>query len=263
MPPTLLSLKKHWWLPMLLVAAAVLVVWRLTQRPDVIPPRIYGSGYSSSDMRPVEVSMYEYTDKIEWITNGRSITLRVPVAYLTFTAPLSGGAQSVIPLDFDYETGEPSTRHTAMPRRISAKLTIFGHPFSKKQAEGLLGAKSGNPHWLYKNYVYLTDTICGYDMFRDGNVHGARHTTPPPYPFDKATVFARTSSDGYDTMVECRWLGEHAWCGATRTFEGFPLRIHFDGSRLCDVDTAFARATEILNGFVVQRTAPVEGWGVK
>lgn len=257
------SLKKRWWLFALLVAAVVLAAWQLTQRQDVIPPRIYGSGYSSGDMRTVDVSMYEYTDKAEWITNGRSITLRIPIAYLSFTAPLAGGAQSVIPLDFDYETGEPWASHIAAARRMSATLTIFGHPFGKKQADGLLGARSGNLDWLYKNYVYLEDSICGYDMFRNDSVHGAQHAVPPPHPFDKATVFARASGSGYDTMVECTWLGEHAWCHATRTFDGFPLKIHFDGRRLCNVDAAFDRATEVLNGFIVQRTAPVEGWGLK
>lgn len=235
-------------------------------------------------MDPVDVTIYEYTDREKWITNGRSITLRIPIAYLTFSAALSGGAQSVISIDFDYDTKEPWTREHAAVRartegdasgstdgspgpvrtaRMSANLSIFDRPFDKRQSDGLTAAKSGNPDWFYKDYVYLDDSICGYDMFRDDNVHGVRHSSPPRYPFDEATVFARTSSSGYDTMVECTWLGERAWCGATRTFDGFPLTIHFDGDRLCEVDAAFARATGVLDGFVIERTAPVEGWGAK
>jgi hypothetical protein len=283
--PIWLHLKKQWWLFGLLIACALFGAWQFSRRPDVVPPRIYGSGFASSSMKTVDVSMYEYTDKVKWITNGRSITFRIPIAYLSFTAALSGGAQSHIPIDFDYETGEPWTRehfatlraqsaleaprsadaYASYPglRRLGASLSIFHRPFDEKQARGLLGAKQGNSHWIYRHYVYVEDSICGYDMFRKDYGYGARHLRPPRYPFNKATIFARASNNGYDTMVECTWLGDHAWCHATREFDGFPLTVYFDGSRLCDVDAVFARATEVLNGFVVQRTPPVEGWGSK
>ncbi len=277
------SSKKLWWLLAALVALGSFALWELSKRPDQIPPRIYGSGYSTGSMTPVDVTIYEYTDRERWITNGRSITFRVPLAYFNFTTALSGGAQSEISIDFDYDTGEPWTREyfarlrdqgaaeapkssdaqTTYPwlRRLGAKLSVFRHPFDEREANGLLGAKLGNPDWYYKNHVYLDDAICDYDMYRRRR-HGAQHLTPPRYPFDRATVFARVrEGKSYDTMVECTALYHHAWCHATREFEGFPLTIYFDGSRLCKVDAVFDRATEVLEGFVIQRTSPVEGWG--
>jgi hypothetical protein len=277
---------KFWWLLAPFSACALLAIWQISQRPDQIRPHIYGSGIDRDNMEPVDVTIYEYTDRENWITNGRSITLRIPIAYLTFSAALAGGAQAEISMDFDYETGEPWTRrhssslrdqHAAEApkssdanrfypgiRRMSATLSVLHRPFGERQAKGLLAAKLGKPDWLYKNYVYLNQSICDYDMFRNQTIHGTKHLVPPHYPFDRATTFARRDvATGYDTIVECVALNEHAWCRATREFEGFPLTIHFDGSRLCKVDAVFDHAVQVLNGLVVQRTSAVEGWGSK
>jgi hypothetical protein len=284
MPLSFASFRRSWWLLPSFAVLALFTAWQFGKRPDQIPPHIYGSGIDSSSMEPVDVTIYDYSNRDKWITNGRSVTFRIPIAYLTFDAALAGGAQAEISIDFDNETGEPWTRehfaalrtesvkdipksadlHTTYHwlRRMSTTVSVFHRPFDERQAKGLWGAKLGNPDWLYKQYVYLGDSICDYDMFENTDVHGTLDLVPPRYPFNKATVFARSrNGKSYDTMVECIWLSGNTWCHATRQFEGLPLTVYFDGNRLCNVDAVFDRAAEMLEGFVVQRTAPVSGWG--
>lgn len=226
----------------------------------------------SIDPSPIEVSMYEYVDRNKWITNGRSITLRIPTAYLTFDSALRSGPQSAISVGFDHDTLEPwSVMETAAPksqpsvlraRNVGATLSIFDRPFDQRIAKELLEAKQGGPSLLYRDYVAVSGSFCGHDMFWIGRARGAV-TYVVSQPFDRANTFARISSTGeYDTLVRCETDQFGAWCRATREFEGFPLTIYFDDERLCDIDATFQKTTELLGRFVASRTAPMEGWGL-
>jgi hypothetical protein len=259
-------------MPIVAAAIMLIAVWQLSRRPDVLPPAIHGSGMKSIDMTPVDASIYEYVNRDKWITNGRSITLRVPTAYLTFDAALRGGPQSVISISFDHDTLEPwpiiesaapkSQSDALRTRELVATLSIFEQPFNQHIAEELFEAKQNRPSILYRDYALVSGSFCGHDMFWVGRARG-NTTYVLRAPFDRANTFARISPNGdYDALVQCEADRTGAWCRATREFERFPLTVYFDDDRLCDLEETFSRAQELLGRFVVSRTDPKEGWGM-
>jgi len=263
------------------VSAAALVALSQTEAgsAQTVIPRSGGAGGYVEDMTPVDVSLWEYSDKRTYVTTGKSITFRVPKAYFVMSEDREGGPQFSIDLTFDRVNRRPwlvgGTGETAPKGRegnavrqsskVGLALKTYGFvnavfPRDRIESGGGIGA---GPGW---SATRVEGEHCGFDLFQrkepwgvgnlgNGKVFDPRVDQAPP--FNRAMRLARPHGvDTYDRIVTCTPVAglEYPWCTMGADFEGWPMTLWFSGEHVCQIDALLLQVHRLLEGFVTNRT---------
>lgn len=247
---------------------------------QVVVPRAVGAGGAIADMFPVDVSLWEYSDRDTYVTTGKGVTLRLPKAFLASSTNREGGPQFAISILYDLQNERPwfvggagqlissgrSGNDARQAREVSLTLRPYGFVNSVRS---LAQIETGNaiPAAAISGQVFrVPGESCGFDLFDAneswpvfnlGNGVFLDHQVSAPPPFNFARLFARPRDDGsYDSIISCQPTGTsvYPWCGTATDFEGWPMTIRFSGRHICQLDDLVNQARTFVSQYVIQRT---------
>lgn len=273
-----------------LVAAAICVapaVIGLASRSSaqeagvIVPPNYGGAGILVTDMTPVEVSLWEYSDPNHHITTGKHIVFAIPAAYFVISGNLKGGPQSALWLRFDLQNGRPwlvgGAGEILPGATAAAGLSRYSRQvdFNVTTDRITLGRYAPEASMTFDpepaivegdvRAVRVPGEHCGFQLFDSGESWGTVRRPDGPVdiqsiqmpPFGDARYFVRQAASGeYTLIAHCNpsLTGIYPWCSVGSQFEGWEMNVWVSGEHLCRLDDVIEKSRGLLNQSVSRRT---------
>ncbi len=248
-------------------------------RPDFVKPAI---GSRSPGVVDYPITMFDYTDRQHYITNGRSVSFQFPSRYYWTMLPHPDEAALLFSIGFDRQTGEPwslvpgaskMSLAERAKREAEVGLSVL-RDILRPTSEDLKAARARGvvePETIEERFKSCIDVFhwiggeyCGYEMFEQCGRGTAAVRAAQDSPLDKASIFARPDgAGGYDRIVVCNQTDRHGWCRTEAPHDVVKsVKVYFGGPALCEADGVVAQANALLRKHTVKRTAARPGWGV-